>query len=123
MQGKELDPEAVTQDLGLEPSLVSNIGDRIGNRIRNEAVWEYNGHPEDDNWQSIEDGLLFVLNRLWPLREKLDKYRLKADLFLWVGQFQMGLSGGPILSPSLLRNLADFGVQVAIDCYFSAPEK
>jgi len=122
MQGKELDPEAVTRDLGLEPSLVHHVGDRLGHRLRNEAVWEYNGDPEDERWASIEEGLVFLLNELFPLREKIDKYRSKANLFFWVGQFQSGLSGGPVFSPALLRMLGDFGVQVFIDCYFGAEE-
>jgi hypothetical protein len=62
------------------------------------------------------------MDRLWPLRDKLENYRSTCVLYFWIGYFQSTFEGGPDLSPSLFKKLGDFGVELSIRCYFSPGE-
>ena len=107
----------ITQALGLEPSLVGQVGEHRGaGTVWDQALWGYNGFPGDipKSWASLEDGLTFVLDRLEPLRSEIDKYKQKYDAVWWCGHFQSSFDGGPTLSAKLMRRLADFGVDLYI---------
>jgi hypothetical protein len=117
--GKDLVPSFITADLGLEPTLVRNAGEpRDSNTRWDEALWAYDGHPTlsgDNAWDSLEDGLRFVLEKLLPFKDKIDSYKSQFRLILWCGHFYSSFSGGPTLSPVLLRLLGEFGVELFID--------
>ncbi len=121
ISGAELAPDTITQALGLEPSLVRQVGEHRGaGTVWDKALWGYNGFPGDTtkSWASLEDGLTFVLDRLEPLRSEIDKYIRKYDAVWWCGHFQSSFDGGPTLSAKLMRRLADFGVDLYLDNYF-----
>ena len=121
ISGAELVPATITQALGLEPSLVRQVGERRGEgKVWDKALWGYNGFPGDTpkSWASLEDGLRFVLDRLEPLRSEIDKYKQEYDAVWWCGHFQSSFDGGPTLSAKLMRRLADFGVELYIDNHF-----
>ena len=121
ISGTQLVPAVITQALGLEPSLVREVGEHRGmGKVWDQALWGYNGFPADapKSWTSLEDGLTFLLDRLEPLRSEIDKYRQKHDAVWWCGHFQSSFDGGPTLSVKLMRRLADFGVELYIDNYF-----
>jgi hypothetical protein len=40
IEGRDLEPETVTKELGLECSRIRHVGDRVGNRVWAEALWE-----------------------------------------------------------------------------------
>ena len=119
--GKDLIPSMITDDLGLEPALVRNAGEgRDSNTRWDEALWAYDGYPasfDDKTWDSLEDGLRFVLEKLWPLKDKICGYKPRFKMILWCGHFYVGFNGGPTLSPDLLKLLGDFGVELFIDNY------
>ena len=121
IHGRDLNVSSVTDTLGLEPSLVRNVGERRSETSTwQEAMWSYNGFPESAGsrtWESLEEGLSFVLDKLWPLKDKIDTYRSKHKIILWCGHFQTAANGGPTLSPAILKRLADFGVELFIDNY------
>ena len=122
LSGAELVPATITQALGLEPSLVRQVGERRGEgKVWDQALWGYNGYAANTpkSWASLEDGLTFLLDRLEPLRREIDKYKRNYDLIFWCGHFQSSFDGGPTLSATLLRRLADFGVDLYIDNYFA----
>lgn len=122
ISGAELVPAAVTKDLGLEPSLVREVGERRGERkVWDQALWAYNGSPSatPKHWASFEEGLTFLLDKLEPLRTQIEIYRTKYEIVWWCGHFQSSFDGGPTFSAGLLRRLADFGVALYIDNYFS----
>jgi hypothetical protein len=122
LSGAELAPATITQALGLEPSLVRQVGERRGEgKVWDQALWGYNGYAANTpkSWASLEDGLTFLLDRLEPLRREIDKYKRNYDLIFWCGHFQSSFDGGPTLSATLLRRLADFGVDLYIDNYFA----
>lgn len=117
--GKDLVPSAITDDLGLEPALIRNAGEpRDSNTRWEEALWAYDGHPpslRNKAWDSLEDGLRFVLEKLWPFKDKIHSYKSRFRLILWCGHFYSSFSGGPTLSPALMRLLGEFGVELFID--------
>jgi hypothetical protein len=86
-------------------------------------MWGYNGAEETDSheidWDTLEQGLEFVLDRLWPHKEVIALYQAGARAIWWCGHFQEVFDGGPRLSPSLLKRLGEFGVELSIDNYFS----
>lgn len=125
--GKKLDPAAVTADLGLQPTQVRRMGEERGKAKKwEEAVWSYDGFKQGGNeksWDSLDEALVFMLRELQPLRSKLEEYKQRHKVILWCGHFQSSFDGGPILSPSTLKMLGDFGVELFIDNYFSDPER
>lgn len=120
--GKNLDPDAITTELGLQPSTLRNIGDSVGPKHFKHAEWVYDGSESDQptTWETLEDGLQFLLGRLNNVRDKLAQYRDRYDMVFWCGHFQSSFDGGPTLSPSLLKQLGDFGVSLFVDNYFSS---
>ena len=124
ISGKDLDPSEVTHKLGLEPNQVRIAGERrSANQVWQESLWSYNGSTDSAGaareWTSLEDGLRYVHERLLPKKELIQKYAKSHEVVWWCGHFQSGFDGGPTLSASLLKLLADFGVPLFIDNYFS----
>lgn len=120
--GAELVPATITQALGIEPSLVRQVGERRSEeKAWHQAVWTYNGFSADTpkSWASLEDGLTFLLDRLEPLRSQINEYKRKYDAVWWCGHFQSSFDGGPTLSANVMRRLADFGVDLYVDNYFA----
>lgn len=125
ISGAELVPATITQVLGLEPSLVRQVGEpRSKQKDWDQALWAYNGFSAGTpkSWASLEDGLTFVLDRLESVRSEIEKYKQKYDSVWWCGHFQSSFDGGPTLSAKLMRRLADFGVELYIDNYFVDPD-
>ena len=124
ISGKTLDPQEVTKKLLLPPCVV-RIPAPEGTPLRESrtGMWGYDGTDGSEivEWNTLEEGLSFVLDRLWPLRDLLAEYRANCNVVWWCGHFQAGLNGGPLLSPALLKRLGEFGVDLYIDNYFSPP--
>lgn len=122
IHGADLVPATITQALRLDPITVREVGERRAEgRVWDQAVWSYNGFPMDTphHWESLEDGLTFLLDRLESLRSQIDEYKHIYDIVFWCGHFQSSFDGGPTLSTQLMRRLADFGVDLFIDNYFA----
>ncbi len=121
--GKDLDPAAITSELGLEPSEVRVTGEqRAQTTAWKEGMWSYNGQPASlgsKEWASLEEGITFILERLRPVMLKIDHYKARHRLILWCGCFQSDFNSSFSLSPSTLSMLAELGIEVFIDIYFS----
>jgi len=87
--GKDLNPSTISNSLELEPTLITEGSDRRGeNRRWTERMWAYNGFPESYGikiWGSLEEGLGFMLEKLLPLKSKLEIYKKDFTLILWCG--------------------------------------
>jgi hypothetical protein len=123
ISGKTLDPSEITRGLGLEPNQVRVAGQRRNNsKVWEESLWSYDGAADPiapaKEWTSLEDGLLYVLDRLLPKKDLIRAYTASFDVVWWCGHFQSSFDGGPTLSSQLLQRLADFGVPIFIDNYF-----
>ncbi|WP_369925663.1 DUF4279 domain-containing protein [Xanthomonas sp. NCPPB 2632] len=114
-------PNDVTRELGLEPNHVRKAGTVVHGRMMKRSLWSYSGTSAEDfvqEWDTLEEGLLHLLNELAPKKEVLQRYIDHYDTVWWCGHFQSSVDGGPTFSKSLLMNLASFGVPVFIDNYF-----
>lgn len=87
-------------------------------------MWSYDGSIDGHvrEWSSLEEGLLSVMQNLWSKRSSIGVYSRRFDVTWWCGHFQSSFDGGPTLSVTLLERLAEFGVPVYIDNYFSASD-
>ena len=112
-----LDPAVITEELGLQPCRVRVQGSRRADGKTFTGMWGFDGGKTD--WDSLEAGLISVLDKLWPKKEIIAKYAPSADLVWWCGHFTNGFDGGPELSASLLSRLGEFGASLYIDTYFS----
>lgn len=120
-----LDPALVSRELALRPCQTRTKGDeRIPGR-GDPDMWAYNGTDKTEVfWGTLEEGVSFTLESLWPLREVIAKYKeLGAQVIWWCGHFYSSFDGGPTLSPGLLKKLGEFGAELFIDNYFSEPSE
>ncbi len=117
-----LDPGAITNTLSLQPCQVRRQGSLRADGKIYSGMWAYNGcgDTKSPEWVSLEEGLTFVLDKIWPRKEAIAGYISNAQLVWWCGHFQSTFDGGPKLSPFLLGKLGTFGADLFIDNYFSA---
>lgn len=113
IHGKDLDPAKITARLGLEPSRTRLAGDRRGSGVWDKGMWAFNG-GSDDYWDSLDEGLVSVLEELWPHRHVIAEY---AETIWWCGHFSSSFDGGPVLLPTTMKKLGEFGVKLFIDTY------
>jgi uncharacterized protein DUF4279 len=108
-----LDPALITNELGLQPCQVRIQGSRRADGKTFTGMWAFDGiatsSTQGTDWDSLEEGLIYVLDKLWPKKEIIASYARGADLVWWCGHFQSSFDGGPELSPSLLSRLGEFG--------------
>lgn len=120
--GTAIEPDLITRELGLQPCQVRISGTSRFRRV-DLGMWSYDGGERDNPyWESLEEGLEFVLTKLWPHREAIARYESRGEIIWWCGHFQSSFDGGPSLSPGLLRKLGEFGAKLFIDNYFSDPD-
>jgi Domain of unknown function (DUF4279) len=115
-----LDPAEITRELALQPCQIRIEGALGPGGRAEDGMWAFDGAGGSINWESLEDGLNFVLDKLWPLREIIAKYKSSGKLIWWCGNFQSSFDGGPTLSVDLLARLGEFGADLFIDNYFSS---
>jgi hypothetical protein len=69
-------------------------------------------------WDSLEAGLVALLEVFLPHARVLGEFRKEHDVFIWCGHFSSGVGGGPHWSAELLKALGDFGVSSRVDTYY-----
>ena len=114
-----LDPAQISRELGLQPCQMRMKGQRVGRKPNKEGMWAYNGGRESAEWDSLSEGLSFVLKKLWPHRKTIAGYGANGKFIWWCGHFQSSFDGGPSLSAPLLKKLGEFGAELYLDNYFS----
>ena len=124
ISGVNLDPAEVSARLRLTPTQVRIAGQPRpgGKSIWDESVWEYEVRPDGRTaWSSIEEGLRALLSEFQSSNQILEHYQSNVHVFLWCGHFSSSFNGGPTFSSTLLKQLGDFGVELYLDTFFSAP--
>lgn len=116
IEGSTLIPQEVTKNLEVNPSQTSDTN-KI-NRKR-EPFWAYDGFSTETDyvgkeWESLEEGLQFLLNILLPKQNLIHSQFAEYKKYWWCGFFQESFDGGPSLSPELLKQLANFNVELMI---------
>lgn len=122
ISGVGLRPDEITEHLGVEPNQVRNEGQpRSSKELWVESMWCYDGSVDGcvKEWDSLEEGLQAGIQALWSKRAVIQAYISQFEVIWWCGHFQSGFDGGPVFSVDLLRGLAEFGVPVYLDNYFS----
>ena len=118
--GKDLSPAEITEAMGMQPTRVRHVGERrSASSSLDQATWSYAGTAGEE-WASLEVGLKSLLRELLPKRDLISGFAQRFDACWWCGHFQDSFDGGPLLSAGLLRDLADFGIPVALSNYRSA---
>jgi hypothetical protein len=120
---KTLDPAEITRELGLQPCQVRIEGTPGFSGRLQQGMWAYDGGEGTIYWESLAEGITFVLDKLWPYREAIAKYKSSGEFVWWCGNFQSSLNGGPRLSPDLLKRLGEFDADLFIENYFSNGEE
>jgi hypothetical protein len=124
IEGYEVVPATVTAQMRLHPTYTREVGEPCGkSRKYEKGLWSYEVVDIASNtprrWHSLEEGLLHVIERLQPAHSLIRAYSEKFDVYWWCGHFQSSFDGGPQFSPVLLRKLADFGIPLLLENYFS----
>ncbi|MEH6434982.1 DUF4279 domain-containing protein [Massilia sp. DD77] len=116
-----MEPSDISALLNLVPSNSSNQSEILSRR-RRRPYWAYNGHGEEGfqlEWESLEDGLEFMLKNLRHRKAEIIALAGQFDGVWWCGHFQASFDGGPTLSPKLLTEIGSYGIPLSIDNYFS----
>src|SRR5438552_982902 len=120
---KTLDPSTITSELGIEPTQVRIEGQARpgGGSAWDESMWEYEAKANNGGreWHSLEQGLQALLSMFASRQATLREYQQRFKLSLFCGHFTSSFNGGPTFSPSLLKELGDFGVELFLDTYCS----
>ena len=123
--GDNLDPSEISRRMQLEPSgSLTRLAANSSGRSRR-PFWAYNGQGEEGfllEWQSLEEGLIFLARRLAPIRLTVIDLSQTFEGIWWCGHFQGSFDGGPTLSPKVLAEIASFGLPLFIDNYFATAE-
>lgn len=120
--GGQLIIEDVTRTLQIQPTHVIHLGQKQQGGPAKKAVWSFEQvSPTGGQWHSLEDALLTLVSDLRQRHEEIRALQAKFDVCLWCGHFTSSFDGGPRFSSNLLRVLGDFGVDLFLDTYCSAP--
>jgi hypothetical protein len=119
-----MDPNIATAETGLQPCDVAHAKFDAEGNVLQKSRWAYNGGGPSGayDFDTLEEGLDFVLTRLAGVEELFRKYAKTELVLWWCGHFQRSFDGGPTLSPRLLKRLGDFGADLFVDNYFTPPE-
>jgi hypothetical protein len=119
--GEQLEPADISVKLRLQPSNTSSHSQNPSSGKRR-PFWAYNGHGEagfQAEWESLEDGLEFLLGCLISRKEEINALAGQFRGLFWCGHFQASFDGGPTLPPNLLTEIGSYGLGLGIDNYFS----
>jgi hypothetical protein len=119
--GDGLDPSEISRRLCLQPSNSSELSIASSSARKIRPFWACNGQGKEgfqSEWQSLEQGLEFLLRQFNHLRPTVIELSQNFDGLWWCGHFQVSFDGGPTLSPRLLAEIASYGLPLSIDNYF-----
>jgi hypothetical protein len=119
--GDDLDEAEVSRRLGLQSTVFLKKGEKLSpQRKRKQSVWSFAVRPSPDNpeWQSLEDGLKSLVEKLLPLKSILNELKQRYSTQAYCGHFGSGFGGGPSISPETMCQLAELGLTLTIKTYW-----
>lgn len=125
ISGDELNAAEVSSMLGLETSVLHKKGEPLSPKsVRHTSTWSHftfrpNNEPQ---WNSLEEGLKCLIEKLQPLKESLKKLSGRFSLDAYCGHFGSGFGGGPTISAQTLGKLSDLGLSLTIKTYWGSNE-
>lgn len=123
--GETLNFDEISAKLNLQPSYGLSQAD-IDNQtsvLKRTPHWNFNGKGFDgfcDEWQDLEQGLVFLTTILQPQRDGIVELSRQVKAVWWIGHFQNSFDGGYTLSAKLMNTLGEFQIPMCVDNYFSA---
>jgi len=114
--GVDLDPDSITNRLGLEPTSKARRGEVLHRKAVPVGSWSFNERPDDD-WESLEEGLLSMTRILLPLKGELAAISTEYDVFLGCAMFKESFEGGPSFSVKLFHALAELGLPMNLSSF------
>ena len=122
IEGTTLIPSNITEIFALDPSLTSDMLTQRARTTPRIPFWAYDGISTENNfveqkWESLEEGLSFLLEKLVPKYDLIQTALPEYKVYWWCGYFQDTFDGGIILSPSILKKLSDFNIELIIKTY------
>ena len=120
--GDQLEPSEISARLNLQPSTAFGHSQNQSATRKRRPYWAYNGQSESgfqQEWISLEDGLVFLLKSLNSRKVEIMALSRQFDGLWWCGHFQASFDGGPTLSPRLLTEIGGYEIPLCIDNYFS----
>lgn len=115
--GKDAEVEAMTQDVGLEPTLSVRVGESrpTGTRPREEAIWAYSTQGTVDSTDLADHVYALIEHLALDFRRRLPN-DCRVDIQC-VWRSATG-HGGPILPAALLEAVGKRGIDLDFDIYF-----
>ena len=99
--GDDLDQAEVSRKLGLQSSVFLLKGQPMGpKRRREQSVWSFDVRPSPDDpaWESLDDGLKCLVEKLLPLKSALGELKQRYSTEAYCGHFGSGFGGRPFIS-------------------------
>ena len=120
ISGPDFDPADCTLATGIEPSVAALKGQKRRPKSRFKlltSVWEVSAIKEESG--SIDDGMVEVLDYLWPKKESLKAYLRRSK---WSARFSTSLTVFDkrplyVLGPETLSRMSYFGVDYTLDIH------
>lgn len=117
--GPDTDIEKLSTATGLQPTEAHRKGDRRGKGQWEDSMWSFRSScPETAN---LEEHLNSLLDRLSPVRKKLlAAIPAQSQGIFWCAHYTNapeGLTGTVKLQIGILKRLANFGFDFALDTY------
>ena len=100
--GEELDEAEISRKLGLQSTVFRRKGEPLPpKRHREQSVWSFivYSSPDSPDWQSLNDGLRCLVDKLLPLKNVLSELKQRYSTEAYCGHFGSGFGGGPSSPP------------------------
>ena len=116
---KEISPEEVTNRLSLSPTSVQRKGEvRKSGYVVKLDGWFLESENAVQS-KDVQRHIVWIVNQILPKKDALLELQgTGCDMNIFCYWSSAGGQGGPTLSPSTMRNLADLRLEVSFDCYF-----
>jgi hypothetical protein len=122
----ELDADEISGLLKLRPSTFFRKGELLSNKTQSRRdCSSFSVHfdpPHGGEWDSLEDGLSFMLDCIGPLQNELLQLGERFSCEAYCGHFGSGFGGGPSISPKTLQRLSSLGLGITIKAYWGSSE-
>lgn len=124
VSGDEVNPDTVSQALGLSPSEAFKAGDAYSRgHVRKHGMWALSSQDHVVS-EDLEDHVRWLLDRIEPVQAALHDYLRAKDSFGFITCFwplPHG-HGGPEFSPALMRRVGAVDLPLQIDAYLTGPD-
>jgi len=119
--GDDVDPEAITLEMGMSPDQFHRKGDVHGTRspvVRKHGYWTITSSKHIAASDDTNDHIQWLVAAVAPKLDRLATYKGRGwRVDIWIGIHTSVGHGGPTLRPDVLAQLAALGLDVNLDLY------